>query len=1286
MPKRMAAVEPPIAAVADQLAKTAYEQLSEEADARGLRQGRMIPVEWTQTNRPITDPPARIRRPGGRPTRIVQMSLEGRLDADAGADKAAEALAADFRALPNGRVVLLGEPGAGKSVLAFLLTLGLLAGRPDGSAVALLLSASSWDPPREDLDSWIIRILAETYYNGRTETATRLFQRGLILPVIDGIDEIYELGRNKALGSLNDAIMADRAIVVTCRSVEYQDLVTGGSDGVSEAPVIEIKPVPAATLTAFLRDATRQRAETWERVFDHLEAHPQGVLARALSTPLMAALARTAYERLARDPSELVHPDRFATRSAIEDHIVDLMVDAAYAPAGSPVGRWSTTAEHARKWLGVLAREMLARHERDLHWWSLVPRLAGAWVGPALGVTAGLVFMAATTTWVVVFAGGSADPGRTLTYSAWVGGVLAILSTVVWYAAGDRPPRRTSLRAHRSARHFRTGFAHGTAVGAFPAVPTALSAALIVTLSNGWSLWNLHTYVRALGGAAGLVLALGLAIGLQRWLDTPPDSAVHATPGKSMIEDRRSALLGALVTGCVLSGLALVATLLGTVAADMATNLVSRWSGWPGHPAFAPVVDAAITDILPGPVGSLPVAVGAFFILPGVSLGWLVLLTRAWPRFVIVRCNLAWRRRLPWQLPAFLADARDRGVLRQSGTAYQFRHIRLQDRLADERHRRAAVYRHAQLVAPSRGGRRGLAATAAVIVLMAGSVALTRVPRDLALFAMPGAHGRGPYEASVSADQTLIATSSERDTTVRLWDAASGRKISELTGNVGGAGSVSFTANDRLVVVEGGVGTHDLAIDSPRDNTDRVFDLTSGRLLTSASSAYIVARGNAVVTQNYNQTAQQWTIQVWNAATGERKQLTGEHISFDAHSLYRTTPHHDFLVTETDDRIRIRDGRTGSLILELPPDEPPGIFKTEISADGQHVNVARPGRLSSYNAASGSRLGLITGFDSDPSENESVDEGAGRVIVTSGRQAGVKEDDDTVSLVDLRNGRSQRLVSGLTAIKRIAFTGGGRYVAVYSGKDPREYDGDTLSVFDAASGKPVVANRAVTSYRIDPTGRLLASVAPGADRVELFNLQTRTIRAELEGTASDISYRDDIDLRFAPDGNTLYSTYTGSFRMWSATTGALLAQGPSDYRADRHDRISADGETLAVQEDGGVRLWEIRTGRNVGLLSGVRIGDDPLDNLYISDRAETTIFRSDGDQLVFSRDGRHVITLVEGDERVRVYDARTARLLTTLTGHRGAIRSMALAADGTTLMTAGARDDTIRMWRPEDAT
>jgi hypothetical protein len=56
-----------------------------------------------------------------------------------------------------------------------------------------------------------------------------------------------------------------------------------------------------------------------------------------------------------------------------------------------------------------------------------------------------------------------------------------------------------------------------------------------------------------------------------------------------------------------------------------------------------------------------------------------------WASYMLARTQLAMRHRLPWSLMDFLADAHQRGVLRQAGAVYQFRHIDLQRRLAATR-------------------------------------------------------------------------------------------------------------------------------------------------------------------------------------------------------------------------------------------------------------------------------------------------------------------------------------------------------------------------------------------------------------------------------------------------------------------------------------------------------------------------------------------------------------------------------------------------------------------------
>jgi hypothetical protein len=62
-------------------------------------------------------------------------------------------IVAAFRDLPRRQLVVLGEPGAGKTALTVLLTLGLLEPRLPGEPVPVLLALTSWAPDVENAPS-----------------------------------------------------------------------------------------------------------------------------------------------------------------------------------------------------------------------------------------------------------------------------------------------------------------------------------------------------------------------------------------------------------------------------------------------------------------------------------------------------------------------------------------------------------------------------------------------------------------------------------------------------------------------------------------------------------------------------------------------------------------------------------------------------------------------------------------------------------------------------------------------------------------------------------------------------------------------------------------------------------------------------------------------------------------------------------------------------------------------------------------------------------------------------
>jgi hypothetical protein len=642
--------------LADDLAKTVGKEWYEEARVRRLRDPKVLPLTWST----------------------------GRMDGKF--DDVTRQLADGYGQVRSGRLVVLGEPGSGKTVLAILLTLGLLNCRSAGSAVPVLLAASSWDPIQESMDDWVIRTVATSYYNGQQDSPRALLDHGLLLPILDGLDEIPESARRSAVRGINDAIGADRPVVVTCRSAEYDDVIEGGAPVLRQAPVVRVMPVAVADVIAYLKAVPSwPNGTSWDAVFDDLGQRPDSPLAAALSTPLMVSLVRTIYQRCGGDPAELLDAKKFGSRHMVEDYLVDRVIDAAYAPDPLPSGELVTApasgwnATQARRWLTFLARYLHQHRERDLAWWRLSDRLVSPWMAPGIGLGFGVALMIAAS--ALMSSDGNLYSREALSRffpggTFGVGAVVAVLGTVLWYGGVGRAPGRMAFVVRGSLGRLRRGFATGVALVSILVVPVLLGVAATLFIGgrgddNHFS--DIRYLAKGLMVGVALACVVGFAVAAHNWLNALPERSAQASPFSFIQHDRRSSLVGALAAGVVV-GLTMwpaftVAVLMGEIFGQGIAGGLGKagTTSFSGDPIMLGVPLIQMIGIL---------------VLPGVVVVLLVLLTRAWPRFVLARALLAARGHLPWRLLTFLVDARDRELLRQAGGMYQFRHIRLQERLA----------------------------------------------------------------------------------------------------------------------------------------------------------------------------------------------------------------------------------------------------------------------------------------------------------------------------------------------------------------------------------------------------------------------------------------------------------------------------------------------------------------------------------------------------------------------------------------------------------------------------
>jgi hypothetical protein len=189
------------------LAGAVRRQWRDEAAMRGLHRPRPLRVSWSTTRKAAAHPAAVLDDPELHGY-VARMALHGDISE----------VVSDFRRLPRPQMMVLGEPGAGKTVLAILLTLGLLDQAGADEPVPLLLSLSSWRPRLEHLDAWMARRMAEDYPFLSRSTALALVTSQRVLPVLDGLDELPAELHAVALDELDRATGGGAPLVVTCRS------------------------------------------------------------------------------------------------------------------------------------------------------------------------------------------------------------------------------------------------------------------------------------------------------------------------------------------------------------------------------------------------------------------------------------------------------------------------------------------------------------------------------------------------------------------------------------------------------------------------------------------------------------------------------------------------------------------------------------------------------------------------------------------------------------------------------------------------------------------------------------------------------------------------------------------------------------------------------------------------------------------------------------------------------------------------------------------------------------
>lgn len=561
----------------------------------------------------------------------------------------------------GGRLVVLGDPGYGKTVAALTLLAHINRRDSIGRTFAELFSLADWyrwqaDTPGGLLADWLAYELSRAYpMDLPASVAGELIAEGLLLPILDGLDEIPTEEHRRtcvdAIEAYTRPIEPHRPFVLTCRGAEYSLL---RPDFLEADGHVALVGLEHEQVMHILEDRTGS-VHAWHSVRTaHANDHP--TLVRLFRSPLRLTTALQAYSRA--DPSELLALDFETAKARLWERLLE-------THGGSFRG---SSGDEAARWLAFLARGLrrTGRQRFVLHELYLMDPLDGAVERRfRIVLAAGLAAVAALLGILAV--GLAAGLLGACAYGAQIARSFERVPSIrVADSWTDRLARaRTKLGPSTALLA-----AGGALAGGALAVQAGATAGLVV--AGG-----------ALAVYVGVMLMFTLREGIEPLSAGPPENFAGKRLDATLAESRDQGLLLGLICGAFY-GLAtgLVSTLTSGLAGALifaaAVALSGIFMGSRGVPAIGAVAGALA-------IGEASATV--FGGLVGCAVGLLVALRGgfgAWCYHYWLRLSLSRRSLLPIHLRGFLSwcAGSERGWLRLSD-ACEFRHRELLEFLSN---------------------------------------------------------------------------------------------------------------------------------------------------------------------------------------------------------------------------------------------------------------------------------------------------------------------------------------------------------------------------------------------------------------------------------------------------------------------------------------------------------------------------------------------------------------------------------------------------------------------------
>ncbi len=197
------------------------------------------------------------------------------------------------------RMVILGGPGSGKTILAWRLALDIAEKQNANERIPVVLSVGTWNPFNEDFQDWLSGELVTL------DEEQENIDISEILPILDGFDEYSDQLRSQALAILSGRDLVALPVILISRPYEYKGF-NLWRRLLTAAAIVELAPLPADAISSYLEELPRgDHGSPLDSIVHEVRSYPEESVAKALSSAFMLDIASKEYLQTA--PGDFLH-------------------------------------------------------------------------------------------------------------------------------------------------------------------------------------------------------------------------------------------------------------------------------------------------------------------------------------------------------------------------------------------------------------------------------------------------------------------------------------------------------------------------------------------------------------------------------------------------------------------------------------------------------------------------------------------------------------------------------------------------------------------------------------------------------------------------------------------------------------------------------------------------------------------------------------------------------------------------------------------------------------------